>query len=89
LNSDDSPNLVEKSTTSWSQPFKVTNLLIRVLVRGLFRHPPERLAVVTASSQADVNRLDLHRQGLADVRLWLEPKGKNTAPAVGLAARLP
>ena len=56
--------------------------------RLLPRIPPERLAVVTAAPQADVIRLDLHRQGLADVRLWLEPEGKNTAPAVGLAARL-
>lgn len=56
--------------------------------RLLPRIPPERLAVVTAASQADVIRLDLHRQGLGNVRLWLEPEGKNTAPAVGLAARL-
>ena len=41
--------------------------------RLLPRIPPERLAVVTAAPQADVIRLDLHRQGLADVRLWLEP----------------
>jgi len=56
--------------------------------RLLPRIPPERLAVVTAASQADVIRLDLHRQGLTNVHLWLEPEGKNTAPAVGLAARL-
>lgn len=56
--------------------------------RLLPRIPPERLAVVTAAVQADVIRLDLHRQGLGNVRLWLEPEGKNTAPAVGLAARL-
>jgi mannose-1-phosphate guanylyltransferase / mannose-6-phosphate isomerase len=56
--------------------------------RLLPRIPPERLAVVTAASQADVIRLDLHRQGLGHVKLWLEPEGKNTAPAVGLAARL-
>jgi mannose-1-phosphate guanylyltransferase/mannose-6-phosphate isomerase len=56
--------------------------------RLLPRIPPERLAVVTAASQADVIRLDLHRQGLGNIHLWLEPEGKNTAPAVGLAARL-
>jgi len=56
--------------------------------RLLPRIPEARLAVVTAASQADVIRLDLHRQGLGHVRLWLEPEGKNTAPAVGLAARL-
>jgi mannose-1-phosphate guanylyltransferase/mannose-6-phosphate isomerase len=46
------------------------------------------LAVVTAASQADVIRLDLHRQGLQGIHLWLEPEGKNTAPAVALAAAL-
>ena len=52
------------------------------------RIPPERLAVVTAASQADIIRLDLHRLGEANIRLWLEPEGKNTAPAVALAAAL-
>lgn len=56
--------------------------------RLLPRIPPERLAVVTAASQAEVIRLDLHRQKLGNVKLWLEPEGKNTAPAVALAARL-
>jgi mannose-1-phosphate guanylyltransferase / mannose-6-phosphate isomerase len=50
--------------------------------------PTERLAVVTAQSQANVVRLDLHRQGLSDVHVWLEPESKNTAPAVALAAAL-
>jgi mannose-1-phosphate guanylyltransferase/mannose-6-phosphate isomerase len=52
------------------------------------RIPPNRLAIVTSAAQADVIRLDLHRQGLDNVHLWLEPEGKNTAPAVALAAVL-
>lgn len=64
------------------------SLLQATCGRLLPRIPPERLAVVTAASQAEVIRLELHRQGLRDVRLWLEPEGKNTAPAVGLAAAL-
>ncbi len=64
------------------------SLLQATCGRLLPRIPPERLAVVTAASQADVIRLDLHRQGLRNVHLWLEPEGKNTAPAVALAAAL-
>jgi mannose-1-phosphate guanylyltransferase/mannose-6-phosphate isomerase len=64
------------------------SLLQATCARLLPRIPPERLAVVTAASQADVIRLDLHRQGLPGVHLWLEPEGKNTAPAVALAAAL-
>jgi len=64
------------------------SMLQATCARLVPRIPPELLAVVTAASQADVIRLDLHRQGLKDIRLWLEPEGKNTAPAVGLAAAL-
>jgi len=64
------------------------SLLQATCMRLLPRIPPERLAVVTAASQAEVIRLDLHRQGLDGIRLWLEPEGKNTAPAVALAAVL-
>jgi mannose-1-phosphate guanylyltransferase/mannose-6-phosphate isomerase len=64
------------------------SLLQATCGRLLPRIPPERLAVVSAAAQADVIRLDLHRQGLANVHLWLEPEGKNTAPAVALAAAL-
>jgi mannose-1-phosphate guanylyltransferase len=49
---------------------------------------PERLAIVTSAAQADVIRLDLHRQGLKNVPVWLEPEGRNTVPAVALAAAL-
>jgi mannose-1-phosphate guanylyltransferase/mannose-6-phosphate isomerase len=64
------------------------SLLQATCNRLLPRIPPERLAVVSSAAQADVIRLDLHRQGLKDVHLWLEPEGKNTAPAVALAAAL-
>jgi mannose-1-phosphate guanylyltransferase/mannose-6-phosphate isomerase len=62
------------------------SLLQATCNRLLPRIPPERLALVSAAAQADVIRLDLHRQGLENVHLWLEPEGKNTAPAVALAA---
>ena len=64
------------------------SLLQATCNRLLPRIPPERLAVVSAAAQADVIRLDLHRQGLKNVHLWLEPEGRNTAPAVALAATL-
>jgi mannose-1-phosphate guanylyltransferase/mannose-6-phosphate isomerase len=64
------------------------SLLQATCNRLLPRIPPERLAVVSSAAQADVIRLDLHRQGLKDVHLWLEPEGRNTAPAVALAAVL-
>ena len=44
--------------------------------------------MVTSAAQADVIRMDLHRQGLTGVHLWLEPEASNTAPAVALAAAL-
>jgi mannose-1-phosphate guanylyltransferase/mannose-6-phosphate isomerase len=64
------------------------SLLQATCNRLLPRIPSERLVVVSSAAQADVIRLDLHRQELKDVHLWLEPEGKNTAPAVALAAAL-
>ncbi|MGQ9688988.1 MAG: mannose-1-phosphate guanylyltransferase/mannose-6-phosphate isomerase [Desulfobaccales bacterium] len=64
------------------------SLLQATIARLRPRIPPERLAVITAASQADIIRLDLHRLGEANIHLWLEPEGKNTAPAVALAAAL-
>jgi mannose-1-phosphate guanylyltransferase / mannose-6-phosphate isomerase len=64
------------------------SLLQATCGRLLPRIPPERLAVVTALSQADIIRLDLHRLEEENIRLWLEPEGRNTAPAVALAAAL-
>jgi mannose-1-phosphate guanylyltransferase/mannose-6-phosphate isomerase len=62
------------------------SMLQATITRLLPRIPPERLALVTSASQADVIRLDLYRQDITGLHLWLEPEGKNTAPAVGLAA---
>lgn len=64
------------------------SLLQATIERLLPRIPPERLAVVTNASQAEVIRLQLYHQGWQGVRLWLEPQGRNTAAAVGLAAVL-
>jgi|UniRef100_A0A7V6DP02 mannose-1-phosphate guanylyltransferase/mannose-6-phosphate isomerase len=64
------------------------SLLQATCNRVLPRIPAERLAVVSSAAQADVIRLDLHRQGLTNIHLWLEPEGRNTAPAVALAASL-
>jgi mannose-1-phosphate guanylyltransferase/mannose-6-phosphate isomerase len=50
--------------------------------------PLERMTVVTNAAQADVINLELLRKGWQTIRLILEPEGRNTAPAVGLAAAL-
>jgi mannose-1-phosphate guanylyltransferase/mannose-6-phosphate isomerase len=50
--------------------------------------PLARLAVVTNAAQADVINLEILRKGWQGIRLILEPEGRNTAPAVGLAAAL-
>jgi mannose-1-phosphate guanylyltransferase/mannose-6-phosphate isomerase len=62
------------------------SLLQNTIVRLLPRIPLDRLAVVTNVAQADVIRLELHRQGWQGINLWLEPEARNTAPAVALAA---
>jgi mannose-1-phosphate guanylyltransferase / mannose-6-phosphate isomerase len=49
--------------------------------------PQEHLLVVTSATQEDVIRLELHRKGWEAIRLVTEPLGRNTAAAVGLAAR--
>jgi mannose-1-phosphate guanylyltransferase/mannose-6-phosphate isomerase len=54
--------------------------------RLLPRIPPERLAVVTNTDQAGLIHQELQRQGCEQVRIWIEPQGRNTAAAVGLAA---
>jgi len=48
--------------------------------------PLERLMVVTNASQAEVIRLEFYRKGWTGLQLLLEPEGRNTAAAVGLAA---
>jgi mannose-1-phosphate guanylyltransferase/mannose-6-phosphate isomerase len=50
--------------------------------------PLEHLMVVTSATQEDVIRLELYRTGWDEIRLVTEPIGRNTAAAVGLAARL-
>jgi mannose-1-phosphate guanylyltransferase/mannose-6-phosphate isomerase len=62
------------------------SMLQSTVARLLPRIPPERLAVVTNDSQAGLVHQDLHRQGWDDVRIWIEPQGRNTAAAVGLGA---
>ncbi len=62
------------------------SLLQSTVARLLPRIPLERLAVVTNAAQADVIRLELHRRNWHGMNLWLEPEGRNTAPAVALAA---
>lgn len=64
------------------------SLLQATIERLLPRIPLSRLAVVSNAAQSDVIRLDLFRKGWSDIRVWLEPMGRNTAAAVGLAAVL-
>ena len=62
------------------------SLIQSTIKRLLPRIPLSRLAVVTNAAQVDIIRLELFRQGWNDIRIWAEPLGRNTAPAVGLAA---
>jgi mannose-1-phosphate guanylyltransferase / mannose-6-phosphate isomerase len=64
------------------------SMLQLTIERLLPRIPLHRLAVVTSATQAEVIRLELFRRGYSDIHLWVEPQGRNTAAAVGLAAVL-
>ncbi len=64
------------------------SMLEATIARVLPRIPLARLGIVTSAAQADAIRLELHRHGWTDLKVWLEPQGKNTAAAVGLAATL-
>ncbi len=64
------------------------SMIQSTIERLLPRIPLERMLVVTNASQADVISLELRRKGWENLRLLLEPEGRNTAPAVGLAAAL-
>jgi mannose-1-phosphate guanylyltransferase/mannose-6-phosphate isomerase len=64
------------------------SLLQSTIERLLPRIPRSQLAVVSNAAQADVINLDLFHKGWTDIRVWLEPLGRNTAAAVGLAAVL-
>jgi mannose-1-phosphate guanylyltransferase / mannose-6-phosphate isomerase len=62
------------------------SMLQTTVDRLLPRIPARRQAVVTNAGQAELVHQELHRKGWDDVRIWIEPEGKNTAAAVGLAA---
>ena len=62
------------------------SMLQSTVERLLPRIPPARLAVVTNADQAGLIHQELQRQGWEKVRIWIEPEGRNTAAAVGLAA---
>ncbi len=62
------------------------SMLQATVERLLPRIPPERLAVVTNASQAELIHQELHSKNWDGVRIWIEPQGRNTAAAVGLAA---
>ncbi len=62
------------------------SLLQATVERLLPLIPLEHLAIVTSALQEDVIRLELYRSGWENLNLWLEPVGRNTAAAVGLAA---
>ncbi len=64
------------------------SMIQATIERLLPRIPLERIAVVTNCAQTDVISLELYRKGWKGIRLWLEPVGRNTAAAVGLAAVL-
>jgi phosphoglucomutase len=49
--------------------------------------PPEKIVVVTHRDQAVEIRRQLAQVGITGIRLLEEPEARNTAPAVGLAAR--
>ncbi|MGB8992795.1 MAG: mannose-1-phosphate guanylyltransferase/mannose-6-phosphate isomerase [Desulfobaccales bacterium] len=62
------------------------SMLQSTVERLLPRIPPERLAVVTNASQAGLIHQELQKKGWDEVHIWVEPQGRNTAAAVGLAA---
>jgi mannose-1-phosphate guanylyltransferase/mannose-6-phosphate isomerase len=62
------------------------SMLQATISRLLPRIPLARMAVVTNATQADAIRLDLYRKNWDGLKLWLEPRGRNTAAAVALAA---
>ncbi|MCL4502961.1 MAG: mannose-1-phosphate guanylyltransferase/mannose-6-phosphate isomerase [Deltaproteobacteria bacterium] len=64
------------------------SLIQSTIERLLPAIPLERMLVVTNAAQADVISLELRRKGWENIRLILEPEGRNTAPAVGVAAAL-
>ncbi len=64
------------------------SMIQSTIERLLPRIPPNRLAVVTNASQAQLIHQELSRKGWHEIRIWIEPQGRNTAAAAGLAAVL-
>jgi mannose-1-phosphate guanylyltransferase/mannose-6-phosphate isomerase len=64
------------------------SMLQSTIERLLPRIPLEKVMVVTSAAQADAISLELRRKGWQGIRILLEPEGRNTAAAVGLAATL-
>jgi mannose-1-phosphate guanylyltransferase/mannose-6-phosphate isomerase len=62
------------------------SLLQSTVKRLLPRIPLARLAVVTNAGQAQLIHQELNRWGWDEIRIFIEPQGRNTAAAVGLAA---
>lgn len=64
-----------------------TESLLQATIRRLVSLiPPDRLAVITSAAQEDALRLELNRPEWENITIWLEPEGRNTAAAIGLAA---
>ncbi|MCL6622772.1 MAG: mannose-1-phosphate guanylyltransferase, partial [Syntrophobacterales bacterium] len=61
------------------------SLLQATIARLLPLIPAERLAIVTGAAQEDAIRLELNHREWQGIHLWLEPEGRNTAAAIGLA----
>ena len=68
--------------------FGSESLIQSTIERLLPRIPHSRLAIVTNAAQVEIIRLELFRHAWNDIQIWAEPLGRNTAPAVGLAAIL-
>lgn len=66
--------------------FGSESLLQATISRLLPLIPPEHLAIVTNAAQEDVIRMELQQRDWQQVQVWLEPEGRNTAAAIGLAA---
>jgi mannose-1-phosphate guanylyltransferase/mannose-6-phosphate isomerase len=64
------------------------SMIQSTIERLLPRVPPSRLAVVTNAAQAQLIHQELHRKGWDEIRIWVEPAGRDTAAATGLAAIL-
>lgn len=62
------------------------SMLALTLERSLSLVPAERIIIVTTRSQSGPIRTELRALNLTAVQILEEPAGRNTAPAIGLAA---